>query len=155
MQYFELVQRGIRAPGRALAPALCAIAMCTAALMVTPEPSNAAGEGDDKIIIYHRHPRGVDIVIDRLNFQSSNESSFGGNRNINATLKDKARPGKNQHGESFGRSRGVRHRYKIRWKCTSEAQYNEFVTPYITGKICHTRIIGCGSDDIKGSTRAP
>jgi len=152
MQYFEQVQRGMRAPGRALAPAISAIALCTVALLVTPGPIYAA-EGYNGLVLTNHGGAGEDVIIGEVKFMYRGDAAFGGAKLKRRTLADPARgPAGSKVMRGWGFKKGVKHRYQIRWKCKSHTFYNVFETPYITSEqICNTRIDGCEKDAIKGS----
>jgi len=149
MKYFEQVHRGIRAPGRALAPAICAVALCTAFLMVAAWPTTAAAAF--YIIEISNFPEtGSYITVKRLSFKCKNSSwkrFYPGTKQLNNN-DDRSSYWKRE----FHTGSLCRHKFKVKWICNSHyaSGYNEFVTSSAKTDKNGTRLqfTGCTNDDI-------
>ncbi len=145
MQYFEQVHRGIRAPGRALAPAICAVALCTAVLMVAAWPTMA--EADDYFIrIYNFPETGESIQIRRVSFKFTDSTYVkvykGSHQRTNNDNKDRYWSRKHSIA-GYGK-----HKFKVKWKCLSKSTWNEKKSNGTSWHRTHLVIKGCSNSDI-------
>ena len=150
MKYFEQVHRGIRAPVRALAPAICAVALYTAALMVAAWPTMA--EADYRIYISNYPESGSWITVKRLSFKCVNSTW----KRFYPGTKQLANNGDNSTAAAWTKKHNTgalcKHKFKVKWWCNSHSASGpkEYVTHSISTYKNGTfiRIRGCTNDDV-------
>ena len=136
MQYFEQVHRGIRAPGRALVPAICAVALCTAALMVAAWPTTAEAKGY-KLIVQNLITSQETIKIRRIDFQFT-DSTW-----TKVYVGHEKRDFLGRFNRTIGMGGYGYNRFKVKWKCEGADAYNTFRTSETLKDTTLLEIWGC------------
>lgn len=159
MQYFEQVHRGIRAPDRALAPAICAVALCTAALMMTAWPTTAEAE-DYKVWISNTPETGKDVKIRRIGYKLRGEVGW------KTIWKDLDNPkllpnddtdtsDSEQYWETTYSTKGSsnpENKARIVWKCVGKDWHTLHTTIWTYDNTTHFKMTGCTNDKVVKST---
>jgi hypothetical protein len=121
MQYFEQVHRGIRAPGRALAPAICAVALCTAALILAAWPTMAEAT-NYQIVISNETNHRIKIFYVQYKFEGS---SWRGFYNQSVGIPKDERWGRDKALAGGGTDDII---FKVKWICRTFNNSNNTVT---------------------------
>ena len=157
MQYFEQVQRGIRTPGRALAPAICALALCTAVLMVAAWPKSAYAS-NYVIHICNTTDNGNSIKLKRIRFKFAGSSwtswsEWGGGSPWTFT-NTKTNNFQTSHTSHLLKSKWYaaikdRHRWELEYRCDNATTYERFRTARTSKQHTHVHFEGCNNNAIE------